>query len=111
MTCQFNAPGMSIFFLDYHKTRPWVLAGAIAALSAVALTNGAIGAEPQQVRAAAEKSLSLLQKCSPEFFRQTGCVACHQHSVTSLAVGEARRHGLEVDEPSAREQIQITARS
>jgi Prenyltransferase and squalene oxidase repeat len=69
----------------------------------------ALSAEPRQVKAAAEKSIALLQRCNPEFFRQTGCVACHQHSVASLAVGEARRRGLAVDEQSAREQLQITA--
>lgn len=91
------------------KARWRELVGAIAALCGALANTSTLAAEPQQVRAAAEKSLALLQRCSPEFFRQTGCVACHQHSVTSLAIGEARRRGLAVDEPSAREQIQVTA--
>jgi hypothetical protein len=101
-----NTP-IALFAISIGRT--WSLVGAIAALSAALTTTGAIAAEPQQVKTAAEKSVALLQRCDPEFFRQTGCVACHQHSVTSLAVGEARRHGVKVDEQSAREQIQITA--
>jgi Prenyltransferase and squalene oxidase repeat len=66
-------------------------------------------AEPNQLKAAAEKSLALLQECGPKFFIQSGCVACHQQSVTSLAVSEARKRGLKVDEKTAREQVQVTA--
>jgi hypothetical protein len=97
-----------IAFLTTGNARPWGFIAAIAALFGALASTGAIAAEPQQVKAAAEKSVALLQRCDPEFFRQTGCVACHQHSVTSLAVGEARRHGVAVDEQSAREQIQVT---
>ncbi len=66
-------------------------------------------AAPPTIREAAEKSLALLQKCGPEFFRKSGCVACHQQSVTSLAIAEARSRGFKVDEQTARQQIQITA--
>ena len=62
---------------------------------------------PKSVREAAERSLSLLQKCGPEFFRKSGCVACHQQSVTSLAIAEARTRGFHVDEQIAREQVQV----
>ena len=63
---------------------------------------------PDEVRTAAEKSITLLQKCGPEFFRKSGCVACHQQSVTSFALAEARSRGLRVDEASAREQVHVT---
>lgn len=66
-------------------------------------------AAPDDVREAAEKSLALLQKCGPEFYRKAGCVACHQQSVTSLALAEARTRGFRVDERIAREQVQVTA--
>jgi hypothetical protein len=66
-------------------------------------------ATPADVKTAVEKSLDLLQKCGPEFFRKSGCVACHQQSVTSLALAEARSRGLRVDEQVAREQVRITA--
>ena len=65
--------------------------------------------EPEQIKAAAEKGLALLQSCGPTFFARSGCVACHQQSVTSLAVAEARKRGMKLDEPTAREQVKITA--
>jgi hypothetical protein len=66
-------------------------------------------ANAAQIRAAIEKSLPLLQSCGPTFFTKSGCVACHQQAVTSLAVAEARKHGIKVDEETAREQVHITA--
>ena len=63
----------------------------------------------EQLKAAAEKSLALLQKCGPTFFVRSGCVACHQQSITSLALAEARKHGLPYDHETAREQLKITA--
>jgi hypothetical protein len=66
-------------------------------------------ASPAEVRAAAEKGLSLLQKCGPKFFSQSGCVACHQQTVTSLALAAARQRGMQIDESTAREQLKITA--
>src|SRR5205085_6115507 len=80
----------------------WVIGGALLA------ANHSFGAEPADVKAAAEKSLALLQECGPKFFLKSGCIACHQQSVTSLAVAEARKRGLKVDEKTAREQIHVT---
>src|SRR5262249_7949852 len=59
-------------------------------------------AGPAQIKGAAEKSLALLQSCGPTFFTRSGCIACHQQSVTSMALGEARKKGLKVDEKTAR---------
>ncbi len=70
---------------------------------------GASAAEVEKIKAAAEKSLALLQECGPRFFAASGCIACHQQSVTSLAVAEAKQRGLLYDEKTAREQLQITA--
>ncbi|HZN35069.1 MAG TPA: ankyrin repeat domain-containing protein, partial [Pirellulaceae bacterium] len=67
------------------------------------------GAQLPELRAAIDKSLKLLQECGPKFFNQSGCIACHQQSVTSLAVAAARRKGVKVDEQTAREQVAMTA--
>lgn len=75
----------------------------------VLAAGSADAAEGEKIKAAAEKSLALLQECGPKFFTSSGCVACHQQSVTSLAVGEAKQRGIKFDEKTAREQIQITA--
>src|SRR6478736_801594 len=79
-----------------------VLGGALLA------AHYSLAAEPPEIKAAAEKSLALLQEYGPKFFAKSGCIACHQQSVTSLAVAEARQRGLKVDEKTAREQIQVT---
>jgi hypothetical protein len=79
------------------------------ALFTVSAVSVASAAEREQLQAAAEKSVALLQKTGPEFFRKSGCVACHHQTVTALAVSEARRRGFAVDEKTAREQLQISA--
>lgn len=71
--------------------------------------NEKIAATPERIRAAALKSVALLQDCGPKFFNQTGCIACHQQSVTSLAVAAARSRGLKIDEPTARDQRALVA--
>jgi hypothetical protein len=70
---------------------------------------GASAADAERIQVASEKSLALLQECGPKFFAASGCIACHQQSVTSLAVAEAKARGLRADEKTAREQIQIAA--
>lgn len=81
---------------------------AVLVLSAVLSADGQ-AADRGAIQTAAEKSLALLQECGPKFFSASGCIACHQQSVTSLAVAEAKRHGLQFDAQTAREQTQITA--
>jgi len=55
-------------------------------------------------RAAVEKSLALLQKTGPRFFKNTGCISCHHQLVTSMAIGLAREKGLRVSEELASTQ-------
>lgn len=81
----------------------------MVALLGMSVISVASGAEKDDIKAAAERSVALLQKTGPEFFRKSGCVSCHHQTVTALAVSEARRRGLTVDEKTAREQLQITA--
>jgi ankyrin repeat protein len=56
-------------------------------------------------RAAAEKSLGLLQKTSKTFFVEGGCVGCHHHAFTAMATAAARSHGLRADAAAARELL------
>jgi hypothetical protein len=85
---------------------PWQCFTAVLLATLPAFAQAA---SPDEVRAAAEQSLALLQKCGPIFFEKSGCVACHQQSVTSLAVEAARARGLHLDELTAREQVHVTA--
>lgn len=81
---------------------------AVLSFCAATSLGNVLAAEPQQSKAAAEKSIALLQRCGPQFFRQSGCVSCHQQTVASLAVAEARERGLTVDEKTAREELKVT---
>ena len=46
-------------------------------LAALAARTAVRGAEPEQIKAAAEKSLALLQECGPKFFAASNLVARH----------------------------------
>src|SRR5262249_58239376 len=59
--------------------------------------------------AAVEASLPLLQKSDVTFMRKSGCVSCHNNSITAMTVAAARRHGLKVDERVAAEQARKIA--
>ena len=65
--------------------------------------------DPDRIRAAAEKSVALLQASGPIFFEKSGCVSCHHQSLTAMAVGLARQRGFRVDEELARRQSTTVA--
>jgi ankyrin repeat protein len=56
------------------------------------------------VRAAVERSLPLLQRADVMFIRKSGCVSCHNNSLTAMTVAAAREAGIPVDEKIARSQ-------
>src|SRR6185437_14374925 len=56
------------------------------------------------VRAALDRSLPLLQQSDAGFLRKTGCVSCHNNSLTAMTVATSRLSGLAVNEDSAGEQ-------
>ena len=49
------------------------------------------------VRAAIERSIPLLQKSDVAFMRKSGCVSCHNNSITAMATSLARRRAIPVD--------------
>jgi len=53
---------------------------------------------PLSARAAAEKSVGLLQDSVDSFFAKSNCVACHHQPLAALAVKSAREAGLPVNE-------------
>jgi ankyrin repeat protein len=62
------------------------------------------------VQAAVEKSLPLLQNSDAMFGRKSGCVSCHNNSLTAMTVGAAREAGYAVDEQIALEQLEWSGR-
>jgi hypothetical protein len=61
------------------------------------------------IRAALERSIPLLQKADSIFIKQSGCVSCHNNSLTAITVATARKSGLPVDERIARDQLKAIA--
>ena len=58
------------------------------------------------VRAAVERSLPALQRADVAFFRRSGCVSCHNNSLTAMTLAAARKSGFMFDEEIARKQLQ-----
>ena len=61
--------------------------------------------EPRSARAAVEKSLPLLQHADVVFLRKTGCVSCHNNSLTEMTLAAAQKLGFAVDEARAQSQL------
>jgi ankyrin repeat protein len=74
-------------------------------LPGVKPASGQDDASPKDIRAAVEKSISLLGGTAPAFFRQTGCISCHNVSIPMLALTEARRRGYRVVDAASAEQM------
>jgi ankyrin repeat protein len=61
----------------------------------------ALGIKPapaHSVREAVERSLPLLQRNDVEFMHKSGCVSCHNNTLTAMTVAAARRSGIAVDD-------------
>jgi ankyrin repeat protein len=59
-----------------------------------------------ELRRAVGDSLPLLQHADTNFVTKSGCVSCHNNSLTAMTVGVARRRGFEIDEKSDAAQVQ-----
>jgi ankyrin repeat protein len=55
-------------------------------------------------RAAVERSLPLLQRTDVTFMKKSGCVSCHNDSLTAMTVAAAQQNGIPVNQQTAREQ-------
>jgi hypothetical protein len=83
------------------------------------VASGATGTHPvaepvalradNDVRSAVERSLPLLQKTDAQFASNSGCVSCHNNSLTAMAVSWARRRGLSADDSMAAAQVQVNS--
>ena len=58
-------------------------------------------------RTAIAKSMTLLQRSSGEFFKESGCVGCHHQNFTAMAVAAARKAGVKVDDAAEQEQLKV----
>ncbi len=54
---------------------------------------------------AIQRSLPLLQRSDASFVKKSGCISCHNNSLTAMTVGLARKERFEVDESLSAQQI------
>ena len=64
---------------------------------------------PEQIRAAALKSLDLLQKSATKYTEHRQCFSCHHQALPTLAFTTAKKHGFEVDDKVIAHQLKHTA--
>jgi ankyrin repeat protein len=62
-----------------------------------------------RIKQLVQKSVTLLQSCNARFFASSGCVACHQQTMSALLARTARERGLTVDETGFRQQTKLTS--
>jgi ankyrin repeat protein len=55
----------------------------------------------KDARDAAEKGIALLQKSSAVSLKEGGCLSCHAHNITTMAMATARRQGVHFNEAVA----------
>lgn len=60
------------------------------------------------VRAAIARSLPLLQQADVTFLRKSGCLSCHNNSLTAMSVVAARKHGIAVSAAMEEQQLKAT---
>src|SRR4029077_14020281 len=66
----------------------------------------ALGAQdPAQIRSAAARSITLLQKGSAGFSKAQDCFSCHHAGLPARALELARERGIPVDEAAARASL------
>ncbi len=57
---------------------------------------------------AIQDSLPQLQRADASFISHSGCVSCHNNSLTAMTVGLARKRGFHIDEKSDAAQVQVS---
>ncbi len=67
-------------------------------------------APAKSIAAAINRSIPLLQRTDVSFLQKTGCVSCHNNTLTAMTLAAARKSGYAVDEQIARNQLTATSR-
>jgi hypothetical protein len=53
------------------------------------------------IRRAVQDSIPLLQHADATFAAKSGCISCHNNSLTAMTIGLARKRGIRIDEQTA----------
>jgi ankyrin repeat protein len=62
-----------------------------------------------EIRGAIQDSIPQLQRADANFTTKSGCVSCHDNSLTAMTVAAARKQGFRVDEQTAAAQVKANA--
>jgi ankyrin repeat protein len=74
---------------------------ALGGVSKAETKNASLPSDSQDVRAAVQRSVSLLERATSQFFGKANCFACHEQPAAAFAVGAARAKGVAIDEKAA----------
>jgi hypothetical protein len=114
IAARWSRPGPVLqLLLDYGADPPDVAPGAAPRLvSAPVAEDGSVPAPRPagSVRRALERSIPLLQRTDMAFIRKSGCVSCHNNSLTEMTLATARRFRVPFDAPVATEEIDAVGR-
>src|SRR5262249_48710761 len=61
--------------------------------------------EPAELRDAVARSLVVLDKGGPQFFKTSGCISCHNQTLPLVAGVLARQKGVQPDEKMEKQQL------
>ena len=66
--------------------------------------NVQLSSEARELRTAVQRSVSLLERTTSQFFGKAACFACHEQPAAAFAVGAARAKGIAIDDKAAAER-------
>jgi ankyrin repeat protein len=79
---------------------------------ASAATPAVLKPRPENsIAKAVQDSIPLLQRADANFAAKSGCISCHDNSLTAMTVGLARKHGFRIDEPTASAQVRANVQA
>lgn len=64
----------------------------------------------KDIRSSIQATLPLLQRADANFTAKSGCISCHNDSMTAMAVGLMRKRGFNIDEKTASAQVKENTR-
>jgi hypothetical protein len=64
-----------------------------------------------EIKPAMQDSLPLMQRADASFSTGSGCISCHNNSITAMTVGLARKRGFRIDEETATAQVRANTRA
>jgi hypothetical protein len=80
----------------------------IASMMTVHVAGAQEAGNPAAVRAAARKSLPVLEASGHTWIERAGCASCHHQSLPAMTFGLAKARGFAVDPELARERLRST---